>query len=68
MSAVDKMRNSARQLSGRIKRNAGEVTGNAQLQSEGQSEEMGANAAQAGEKLKDAARSLAPRRRRRRRL
>ena len=64
MSATDKMRNSARQLRGRIKRNAGEVTGNPQLQSEGEAEEMGANAAQAGEKVKDAFRSILPRRRR----
>jgi uncharacterized protein YjbJ (UPF0337 family) len=68
MSAMDKMRNSARGLRGRMKRNAGEVTGNVQMQAEGQSEEMGANAAQAGEKLKDAVRSVVPGRRRRRRL
>jgi uncharacterized protein YjbJ (UPF0337 family) len=67
MSGMDKMRNSARQLRGRIKRNAGEVVGDPRLQAEGQSEEMGASAAQAGEKLKDAVRSVLPRRRPRRR-
>ena len=66
MSAMDKMRNSARQLRGRVKRNAGEVTGNPHLQREGEAEEMGANASQAGEKIKDAVRGALPRRRRRR--
>ena len=65
MSAVDKMRNSARQLRGRVKRNAGEVTGDVSLQAEGEAEEAGAHVAQAGEKIKDAFRGAFPRRRRR---
>ena len=65
MSAVDKMRNSARQLRGRVKRNAGEVTGDVNLQAEGEAEEASAHVVQAGEKIKDAFRGALPRRRRR---
>lgn len=54
MSFADKMNNKARELRGRIKRNAGEVTGDRNLEAEGRAEEAGGNLRQAGEKIKDA--------------
>jgi uncharacterized protein YjbJ (UPF0337 family) len=62
MSFADKMNNKARELRGRIKRNAGEVTGDRSLEAEGRAEEAGGNLRQAGEKIKDMFRG--PRRRR----
>jgi uncharacterized protein YjbJ (UPF0337 family) len=63
----DKMNNKAKELRGRMKRNAGEVTGDRGLQARGRAEEMAGNLRQAGEKLKDAfrGRSARPRPRRR---
>jgi uncharacterized protein YjbJ (UPF0337 family) len=54
MSFADKMNNKARELRGRMKRNAGEVTGDRSLEAEGRAEEAGGNLRQAGEKIKDA--------------
>jgi uncharacterized protein YjbJ (UPF0337 family) len=54
MSFADKMNNKARELRGRVKRNAGEVTGDRRLEAEGRTEEMGGHLRQAGEKIKDA--------------
>ena len=62
MSFADKMENKARELRGRIKRNAGEVTGDRRLEAEGRAEETGGHLRQAGEKIKDAFRG--PRRNR----
>jgi uncharacterized protein YjbJ (UPF0337 family) len=53
MSFADKMNNKAKELRGRIKRNAGEVTGDRSLEAEGRAEETGGNLRQAGEKIKD---------------
>jgi uncharacterized protein YjbJ (UPF0337 family) len=64
MSFADKMNNKARELRGRIKRNAGEVTGDRNLEAEGRAEEAGGNLRQAGEKIKDVFRGAGPRRRR----
>jgi uncharacterized protein YjbJ (UPF0337 family) len=63
VSFVDKFRNKAQELGGRIKRNTGEVTGDRRLQSEGRAEEVMGNLKQAGEKVKDAFRRRGPRRR-----
>ena len=63
MSFTEKMNNKARELRGRIKRNAGEVTGNRELEAEGRAEEVGGNLRQAGGKVRDALRGLGPRRR-----
>ena len=63
MSLADKMNNKARELRGRVKRSAGEVTGDRRLQAEGAAEERGGHLRQAGEKLKDAFRGSGPRRR-----
>ena len=54
MGFADKVNNKARELRGRIKRNAGEVTGDRRLEAEGRAEEAGGNLRQAGEKIKDA--------------
>jgi uncharacterized protein YjbJ (UPF0337 family) len=54
MSFADKVNNKTRELRGRIKRNAGEVTGDRRLEAEGRAEETGGHLRQAGEKIKDA--------------
>ena len=54
MGFADRMDNKARELRGRIKRNAGQVTGDPRLEAEGTAEEMGGNLRQVGEKIKDA--------------
>ena len=59
----EKMNNEARKLRGRIKRNAGEVTGNVEMQREGQADEVRGNAGQVGERIKDAFRGTRRRRR-----
>jgi uncharacterized protein YjbJ (UPF0337 family) len=61
MSFADKVSNKARELRGRVKRNAGEVTGDRRLQAEGRAEEAGGHLRQAGEKIKDAFRGRGPR-------
>ncbi len=64
MSFADKVRVKAQELRGRIKRNAGEVTGNRRLEAEGRTDEVMGNLKQAGEKVKDAFRGRGTRRRR----
>jgi uncharacterized protein YjbJ (UPF0337 family) len=66
MSLADKFRNKVQELRGRIKRNTGEVTGDRGLQAEGRADEVKSNLKQTGEKVKDAFRKRARRRRRRR--
>jgi uncharacterized protein YjbJ (UPF0337 family) len=61
MSFADKVHNKAREMRGRVKRNAGEVTGNRRLEAEGRAEETGGNLRQAGETIKDAFRGHGPR-------
>jgi len=53
MSFADKVQNKAQELRGRIKRNAGEVTGDPELRAEGRAEETSAHLKQTGEKIKD---------------
>lgn len=65
MGFSDKMNNKAKELRGRMKRNAGEVTGDRELQARGRAEEMAGNLRQAAEKLKDAFRGHSARPRRR---
>jgi uncharacterized protein YjbJ (UPF0337 family) len=64
MGFGDKVAHKAKELRGRMKRNAGEVSGNPRLQAEGSSEEMMGNLKQAVEKVKDAFRMGGGRRRR----
>jgi uncharacterized protein YjbJ (UPF0337 family) len=63
MGFADKMNNKAREMRGRVKRNAGQVTGDRRLEAEGATEERGSHLRQAGEKLKDAVFGTGPRRR-----
>jgi uncharacterized protein YjbJ (UPF0337 family) len=63
MSFADKMNNKAQELRGRIKRNAGEVTGDRGLQAEGRADERSSHLKQTGEKIKDAFLGRGPRRR-----
>jgi uncharacterized protein YjbJ (UPF0337 family) len=61
MSLADKVNNKVRELRGRMKRNAGEVTGDRRLQEQGRAEEVGGKLRQAREKIKDAFRGRGPR-------
>lgn len=64
MGFGDKVTHKAQELRGRVKRNAGEVTGNPRLRAEGSAEERTGNLKQAVEKVKDAFRMGRPKRRR----
>ncbi len=55
MSFADKAKNKAEEVAGRAKEAAGDLTGNRDLQAEGEEEQTRAKAKQAGEHLKDAA-------------
>jgi uncharacterized protein YjbJ (UPF0337 family) len=61
MGFADKFSHKAQEMRGRMKRNAGDVTGDPELQAEGRSDEVRGQLKQAGEKIKDVFR---PRRRR----
>jgi uncharacterized protein YjbJ (UPF0337 family) len=63
MSLADKFNNKAQELRGRIKRNAGQVSGDRRLEAEGNSDELKGHLKQAGEKVKDAFRGRGARRR-----
>jgi uncharacterized protein YjbJ (UPF0337 family) len=63
MSFADKMSNKAKEMRGRVKRNAGQVTGDRRLEAEGRAEERSGNLRQAGEKIKEALFGSGPRRR-----
>ncbi|MFQ1000389.1 CsbD family protein [Modestobacter sp. SSW1-42] len=53
MSAADKIKNKAQELSGQGKEAVGNATDNRDLQAEGQTDQAAGNAKQAGEKVKD---------------
>lgn len=55
MGLDDKISNKAEELGGKAKEAAGDATGNDRLQAEGQGDQAKANAKQAGEHVKDAA-------------
>jgi uncharacterized protein YjbJ (UPF0337 family) len=59
---ADKFSNRVQELRGRMKRNAGGVSGDRRLEAEGRSEEVRGSLKQAGEKLKDAFRGRGGRR------
>ena len=54
MGAEDKFANKAEELKGKAKERIGDVTGDEQMEDEGQRDETKANLKQAGEKIKDA--------------
>jgi uncharacterized protein YjbJ (UPF0337 family) len=59
---MDKFANRVEELRGRMKRNAGAVSGDRRLEAEGRSEEVWSGLKQAGEKFKDAFRGRGGRR------
>ena len=53
MSAMDKMKNKAEEVTGQGKEHVGRATGNEQLEAEGHKDQAAGNVKQAGEKVKD---------------
>ena len=53
MSAMDKMKNKAEELSGSAKEHTGRATGDEDLEAEGKVDQASGNLKQAGEKVKD---------------
>jgi uncharacterized protein YjbJ (UPF0337 family) len=53
MSAEDKAKNTAEQAKGKVKEDAGKLTGNESLEAEGHADQAKGNLKQAGEKVKD---------------
>ena len=53
MSAMDKMKNKAEEVSGQGKEHVGRATGDEQLEAEGHQDQASSNLKQAGEKVKD---------------
>ncbi len=60
MSASDKASNKAEEVKGKVKENTGKAVGNERLEAEGAADQTVADVKQAGEKVKDAAKSLKP--------
>ena len=56
MSTMDKSKNKAQEVKGKIKEKTGEVTGNRDLEAHGKADQAKGNLKQAGEKVKDAVR------------
>ena len=54
MSAVDKIKNTVEDVSGKAKEGVGSATGNENLQAEGKSDQATSDLKDAGENLKDA--------------
>lgn len=54
MSGIDKIRNAAEKLKGKMKRDTGEATWDPSLEAEGAAEKKAADLKQAGENVKDA--------------
>lgn len=54
MSASDKAKNTAEDLTGKAKETVGKATGNDDLQAEGKADQVKASVKKAGENLKDA--------------
>ena len=53
MSAIDKLKNKAQELTGEGKEHVGKATGDEQLEAEGRKDQAAGNIKQAGEKVKD---------------
>ena len=60
MSTEDKANNKAEEVKGKVKETTGKAVGNERLEAEGHADQTSANVKQAGEKVKDAAKSLKP--------
>ena len=60
VSTSDKAKNKAEETKGKVKETAGRAVGNERLEAEGKADQTSADVKQAGEKVKDAAKSLKP--------
>jgi uncharacterized protein YjbJ (UPF0337 family) len=60
VSTEDKANNKAEELKGKVKETTGKAVGNERLEAEGKADQTSGNVKQAGEKVKDAAKSLKP--------
>ena len=60
MSASDKASNKTQEVKGKVKETTGKAVGNERLEAEGAADQTVADVKQAGEKVKDAAKSLKP--------
>ncbi|MGD0064023.1 MAG: CsbD family protein [Streptosporangiaceae bacterium] len=60
MSTADKANNKAEEVKGKAKETTGRAVGNERLEAEGTADQTSANVKQAGEKVKDAVKSLKP--------
>jgi len=60
VSASDKAKNKVQETKGKAKETAGKAVGNERLEGEGVADQTTANVKQAGEKVKDAGKSLKP--------
>lgn len=53
MGDTDKIKNAAQEAKGKVQETTGQVTGNEDLEAQGQTEQVKANVKQAGEDIKD---------------
>ena len=60
MSATDKAKNKAQEMKGKAKETVGKTVGNERLEAEGAGDQAAGDVKQAGEKGKDAGKSLKP--------
>jgi uncharacterized protein YjbJ (UPF0337 family) len=60
VSTSDKAKNKVEETKGQAKEAAGKAVGNERLEAEGKADQTSADVKQAGEKVKDAAKSLKP--------
>jgi len=60
VSASDKASNKTQEVKGKVKETTGKAVGNERLEAEGAADQTVADVKQAGEKVKDAAKSLKP--------
>ncbi|MGH3616191.1 MAG: CsbD family protein [Pseudonocardia sp.] len=58
MSLVDKAKNKAEEVVGKVKEKAGAATGNEELEAEGRADQTSAAVKQTGEKIKDVAKDV----------
>lgn len=58
MSFIDKAKHKAEEIVGEVKEKIGDLTGDEELQAEGQKEQVTGNVKQAGDSVKDAASDL----------
>jgi uncharacterized protein YjbJ (UPF0337 family) len=60
VNATDKAKDKAQEAKGKVKEATGRAVGNERLEAEGKADQVTADVKQAGEKVKDAGKSLKP--------